>query len=439
MKETSLVHIIADGCVLMMHRISKKNDINHGKWIGVGGKFEWGETPEECMRREVREETGLWVDQYRYCGIVTFVSDDDDMEYMHLFTVTAFHDRDQASGKDVRLRECDEGTLEWIPKEMLSRIPHWAGDRIFLPLILDMEIPFFSMKLVYQKGALIHASMNEHNCFVTQRLVLRPWLAEDAAALYQWAKNPKIGPSAGWPAHRDIAESREAIRNVLTRPEIYAIVLRDYGTPIGSVGLQNFRLADADGSMLTFFDERKSENPLVCSRPSGVFRESPECQEYVAGSSRPEERRGSQESRTGSDRPEGRGESQESVAGSDRPEERGEFQESVAGSDRPEEHGECQAFREDGMQGLRVEAALGYWLAEPYWHQGIMTEAAEAVLSHARRDLGIRRVWADYYEGNDPSRKVMERLGFHFHHIEKDRYIELLGERRTAVVQVKTM
>ena len=179
MKETSLVHIIADGCVLMMHRISKKNDINHGKWIGVGGKFEWGETPEECMRREVREETGLWVDQYRYCGIVTFVSDDDDMEYMHLFTVTAFHDRNQASGKDVRLRECDEGTLEWIPKEMLSRIPHWAGDRIFLPLILDMEIPFFSMKLVYQKGALIHASMNEHNCFVTQRLVLRPWLAED--------------------------------------------------------------------------------------------------------------------------------------------------------------------------------------------------------------------------------------------------------------------
>ena len=407
MKETSLVHIIADGCVLMMHRISKKNDINHGKWIGVGGKFEWGETPEECMRREVREETGLWVDQYRYCGIVTFVSDDDDMEYMHLFTVTAFHDRDQASGKDVRLRECDEGTLEWIPKEMLSRIPHWAGDRIFLPLILDMEIPFFSMKLVYQKGTLIHASMNEHNCFVTQRLVLRPWLAEDAAALYQWAKNPKIGPSAGWPAHRDIAESREAIRSVLTRPEIYAIVLRDYGTPIGSVGLQNFRLADADGSMLTFFDERKSENPLVCSRPSGAFRESPECQEYVAGSSRPEERRGSQESRTG--------------------------------SDRPEERGECQAFREDGMQGLRVEAALGYWLAEPYWHQGIMTEAAEAVLAHARRDLGIRRVWADYYEGNDPSRKVMERLGFHFHHIEKDRYIELLGERRTAVVQVKTM
>ena len=103
MKETSLVHIIADGCVLMMHRISKKNDINHGKWIGVGGKFEWGETPEECMRREVREETGLWVDQYRYCGIVTFVSDDDDMEYMHLFTVTGYHDN---SGASVRGTYC---------------------------------------------------------------------------------------------------------------------------------------------------------------------------------------------------------------------------------------------------------------------------------------------------------------------------------------------
>ena len=83
MKETTLVHIIKDGCVLMLHRVSKKDDINHGKWIGVGGKFEKGETPEECMRREVREETGLRVDRYRYCGIVTFVSDDDDMESFH--------------------------------------------------------------------------------------------------------------------------------------------------------------------------------------------------------------------------------------------------------------------------------------------------------------------------------------------------------------------
>ena len=94
------MHIIKDECVLMMHRISKKHDINHGKWIGVGGKFEKGETPQECMRREVREETGLRIDDYRYCGIVTFVSDEDETEYMHLFLVTNW------SGS---LRECDEG------------------------------------------------------------------------------------------------------------------------------------------------------------------------------------------------------------------------------------------------------------------------------------------------------------------------------------------
>lgn len=365
MKETTLVHIVRDGCVLMMHRISKKDDINHGKWIGVGGKFEKGETPEACMRREVWEETGLAVDQYRYCGIVTFVSDENETEYMHLFTVTGFHDAD--GNDEIRLRECDEGTLEWLPKDMLTQIPHWAGDRIFLPLILDAEIPFFSMKLVYRKGELIHASLNEHNCLVTDRLVLRPWMEEDASALYRWARSPEIGPRAGWPPHRDVAESRNSIRAVLKRPEIYAIVLRDTAEPIGSVGLQNFRLADADGSMLTFFDERKSEDPLVCSRPGRIWEDADET----------------------------------------------------------------------GLpSGVCVEAALGYWLAEPYWGKGIMHEAAEALLLHAKRDLGLRRVWADYYEGNDNSRKVMERLGLHYHHIEKDRYVEAMKERRTAIVYV---
>ena len=387
MKETTLVHIIRDGCVLMMHRVSKKHDINHGKWIGVGGKFERGETPEECMRREVYEETGLRVDRYRYCGIVTFVSDDDETEYMHLFTVPCFHDargnyvndgrscafpdtchedRKESAvrpvmANPVELKKCDEGTLEWLPKEELTHIPHWAGDRIFLPLILDVKIPFFSMKLVYRKGELIHASLNEHNCLVTDRLVLRPWMEEDAEALYRWAKSPETGPKAGWAPHRDVKESLDSIRDILMRPEIYAIVLRDTAQPIGSVGLQNFRLADRDGALLTFFDERQSQDPLVCTKPG-------DSEEYPGG--------------------------------------------------------------------LKVEAALGYWLAEPYRHQGIMTEAAGAVLAHAWRDLGIRRVWADYYEGNDPSRRVMERLGCHFHHIETDRYLPALNERRTAVVYV---
>lgn len=362
-----------------MHRITKEHDINHGKWIGVGGKFEWGETPEECMRREVREETGLRVDQYRYCGIVTFVSDEDDMEYMHLFTVTGFHDPNGAFVRDARsvngsakigLKTCAEGRLEWLPKEQLTRIPHWAGDRIFLPLVLDTEVPFFSMKLVYRSGELVHASLNEHNCLVTDRLVLRPWLAWDAESLFRHVKNPEIGPRAGWRPHTDVAMSLRSIREVLTRPEIYAIVPRGMAEPVGSVGLQNFRLTDRNGKCFTFFDERQSEDPLACTRPAD------------AASSR----------------------------------ERG-----TAG------------------EGFRVEAALGYWLAKPYWHQGLMTEAAGAVLAHAKRDLGISRVWADYYEGNEASGRVMQRLGFHYHHREEDRYLEQLDEKRTAIVYVKAL
>ncbi len=368
MKETTLVHIIKDGCVLMLHRISKKHDINHGKWIGVGGKFEWGETPEECMRREVREETGLRIDKYRYCGIVTFASDDDEMEYMHLFTVTGFHDRNGTRVMDGRsvpgavpivLPDCEEGTLEWLPKEELTHIPHWPGDRLFLSLILDREISFFSMKLIYRKGELVQAVLNEHNCMVTDRLILRPWLLEDAPALYQWAKNPNIGPRAGWLPHVDISASRDAIRDILSRPEVYAIVLRDTSEPIGAVGLQNFRLVDSEGNMLTYFDERQSENPLICTRP------------------------------------------------------------------------------ESGEDGILVEAELGYWLAEPFWHQGIMTQAARCVLEHAYKDLGICRIWADYYEGNEASKRVMQRLGFHFHHVEEGRYVAPLGEKRTAIVYVK--
>ena len=87
-------------------------------------------------------------------------------------------------------------------------------------------------------------------------------------------------------------------------------------------------------------------------------------------------------------------------------------------------------------EGIRLEASLGYWLAEPYWHQGIMAEAVQALLEHGRRNLGLSRVWADYFEGNEASHSVMRRAGFHFHHIEKNRYVELLGEERTTIYQV---
>ena len=255
---TTLCYIEKDGCYLMLHRVTKKNDINHDKWIGVGGHFEDNESPEECMRREVREETGLYIDQYRYCGIVTFQSDDDETEYMHLFLAEEFH------GK---LKSCEEGVLEWLPVSELTKIPHWVGDRIFLSLILYRKFPFFSLKLVYRDGVLLRSVLNEHNCLVTERLILRPWFEEDAAVLYQWASNPKIGLSAGWPPHRSEGDSRDVIREVLSRPECYAIVLRDTSEPVGCAGLTNFRLADQIESLISYFDERKSVHPACCSMP----------------------------------------------------------------------------------------------------------------------------------------------------------------------------
>ena len=145
---STLCYIEKDGCWLMLHRTKKKNDINHDKWLGIGGKFEEGESPEECLLREVREETGLTLTDYRFRGLVTFVSDEAPTEYMHLFTATGF------TGT---LRECDEGTLEWIPIGEVGLLPLWQGDRLFLSL-LQQEGPFFSLKLEYRGDRLVGAS-----------------------------------------------------------------------------------------------------------------------------------------------------------------------------------------------------------------------------------------------------------------------------------------
>ena len=140
-----------DGEYLMLHRVKKKNDVNHDKWIGVGGKFEDGESPEECVCREVKEETGLTLTDYRYRGIVTFVSSEAETEYMHLFT---------GSGYTGTVKDCDEGVLEWLHKDKLSALPQWEGDRIFLRLIHDPDTPFFSLKLRYEGDRLIYAALN---------------------------------------------------------------------------------------------------------------------------------------------------------------------------------------------------------------------------------------------------------------------------------------
>jgi len=135
---------------LMLHRVKKKNDVNHDKWIGVGGKFEEGESPEECVLRECREETGLTLTDWRYRGLVTFVSDEAPTEYMHLFTASGW------SGTPI---VCDEGELAWIAKRDLLALPMWEGDKIFLEL-LDQNVPFFSLKLRYEGDHLAEAALN---------------------------------------------------------------------------------------------------------------------------------------------------------------------------------------------------------------------------------------------------------------------------------------
>ena len=150
MKNTTLCYIEKDGKYLMLHRIKKEDDVNRDKWIGIGGKFEDKESPEDCMLREAFEETGLTLYKPHYRGIVTFVSDKYETEWMHLFTANDF------SGE---IKECDEGILEWIEKEKLYSLPLWEGDKIFLRL-LEENAPFFSLKLSYEGDTLTEAVLN---------------------------------------------------------------------------------------------------------------------------------------------------------------------------------------------------------------------------------------------------------------------------------------
>ncbi len=148
---STVCYIEKDHQYLMLHRVVKKNDVNKDKWIGVGGHFEDGESPEECVLREVKEETGYTLTSYRYRGMVTFVFADIEMEYMSLFTADGFE------GESI---PCNEGVLEWVEIEKVWKLNLWEGDKIFFRL-LDEEIPFFSLKLVYDAdGKLQQAALN---------------------------------------------------------------------------------------------------------------------------------------------------------------------------------------------------------------------------------------------------------------------------------------
>lgn len=150
MRNTTLCHIEKDGKYLMLHRIKKQNDLNQDKWVGIGGKFEDKESPEECNLRETYEETGLILNSAKYCGIVTFVSNIWETEYMHIFYSNDF------SGE---LKECDEGRLEWVKISDIYNLPIWEGDKIFLKLI-EEKSDFFSLKLEYEGDILIKAVLN---------------------------------------------------------------------------------------------------------------------------------------------------------------------------------------------------------------------------------------------------------------------------------------
>ena len=150
MKNTTLCYVLKDDQVLMLHRIKKKNDINKDKWIGIGGKFEGEESPDECLLREAKEETGLTLTSWRCRGVVTFLNEGDSGEYMYLFT---------ADGFEGELIDCDEGELQWVSRDFVNDLPTWEGDRIFLDLLWQ-DAPFFLLKLRYVHDKLVEAVLN---------------------------------------------------------------------------------------------------------------------------------------------------------------------------------------------------------------------------------------------------------------------------------------
>ena len=150
MRNTTLCYVTRGDDVLMLHRVKKKNDLNHDKWIGIGGKFLPEESPEECLLREAWEETGLTLTSWRCRGVVTFLQEGTEGEYMYLFT---------ADGFEGEMHVCDEGDLEWVSREFLDSLPKWEGDQIFLDLLWQ-DAPFFLLTLRYRGDVLTEAVLN---------------------------------------------------------------------------------------------------------------------------------------------------------------------------------------------------------------------------------------------------------------------------------------
>lgn len=148
---TTLCYLEQNGCYLMLHRTKKEKDINKDKWIGIGGHLEEGESPEECLVREMREETGVTPVSPKLRGIITFVSDRYGTEYMFLYSAKAYQGELSS--------DCPEGDLQWVEKDRISSLPLWEGDKIFLRLMSENH-PFFSLKLSYQGDNLVYAALD---------------------------------------------------------------------------------------------------------------------------------------------------------------------------------------------------------------------------------------------------------------------------------------
>jgi len=153
---TTLCYIEKDDKYLMLHRVKKENDLNKDKWVGVGGKFEKGETPEECLLREVKEETGLTLTKYKFRGIITFISNEWGCEYMHLFTADAY----EGELSENAMKDCKEGELVWVPKDEIEKLHLWEGDKIFFKLLKE-RASFFSLKLRYEGDKLVESVLYE--------------------------------------------------------------------------------------------------------------------------------------------------------------------------------------------------------------------------------------------------------------------------------------
>lgn len=152
MKNTVLCYVERGDEYLMLHRVKKENDVNRDKWIGLGGKLEQNESPEDCLKREIYEESGLTLTSWRFRGIITFVNTVCETELMYLFTSDAF---------EGKLSDCDEGELEWIERSRLLHLTLWEGDKIFLRL-LDENAPFFSLKLCYDGDELLSHELHTY-------------------------------------------------------------------------------------------------------------------------------------------------------------------------------------------------------------------------------------------------------------------------------------